>query len=62
MTRTQAKERVESLGGIVASSVSKTIDYVVLGENPGSKADKAQEAGVLILTEDEFLQLLQSHE
>ncbi len=62
MTRTQAKERVESLGGIVASSVSMTIDYVVLGENPGSKADKAQEAGVLILTEDEFLQLLQSHE
>jgi len=62
MTRTQAKERVESLGGIVASSVSKTTDYVVLGENPGSKADKAREAGVRLLTEDEFLQLLPSHE
>ncbi|MCK5584961.1 NAD-dependent DNA ligase LigA [Candidatus Bipolaricaulota bacterium] len=62
MTRSEAGERVKSLGGIVASSVSKTTQYVVLGENPGSKADKAREAGVSLLTEDEFLQLLESHE
>lgn len=62
MTRSQAGERVKLLGGIVASSVSKTTDFVVLGENAGSKADKARELGVRLLTEDEFLQLLESHE
>jgi len=62
MTRSEAGERVKSLGGIVASSVSKTTDFVIQGENPGSKADKAREAGVRLLTEDEFLQLLESHE
>ena len=62
MTRSQTGERVKLLGGIVASSVSKTTDFVVLGENAGSKADKARELGVRLLTEDEFLQLLESHE
>ena len=62
MTRPQAAERVKSLGGIVASSVSKNTDYVVLGENAGSKADKAREIGVRLLSEVEFLRLLESHE
>lgn len=62
MTRSQAGEQVRSLGGIVASSVSKNTDYVVFGENPGSKADKAQEIGVRLLSEVEFLELLKSHE
>jgi len=62
MTRSQAGERVKSLGGIVVSSISKNTDYVVLGENPGSKADKAREIGVLLLSESEFLELLKSHE
>lgn len=62
MTRSEAGERVESLGGIVASSVSKNIDYVVLGDNPGSKADKARELGVPLLYESEFLEMLESYE
>ena len=61
-TRSQAGERVKSRGGIVASSVGKTTDFVVMGDNPGSKADKARELGVRLLTEDEFLHLLESHE
>lgn len=62
MTRSQAGERVRSLGGSVASSISKNTDYVVLGENPGSKADKARDIGVHLLSEVEFLKLLKSYE
>lgn len=62
MTRSEAGERVKSLGGIVASSVSRNTDYIILGENPGSKADKAREIGILLLSESEFLELLESHE
>ena len=62
MTRPEAGDRVKSLGGIVTSSVSKTTDFVILGENPGSKADKARELGVPLLSESEFLQFLESHE
>lgn len=57
-TRDTAKERVESLGGHVASSMSKTTDFVVAGEEPGSKARKAKELGVKIITEDEFLKMI----
>ena len=62
MTRSEAGERVKSLGGIVASSVSKNTDYIILGENPGSKADKAREIGILLLSESEFLEFLESYE
>ena len=62
MTRSQAGERVKSLGGIVVSSISKNTDFVVLGENPGSKADKARDLGVRLLSESEFMELLKSHE
>ncbi len=57
-TRREAKEHIEKLGGIVTNSVSRKTDFVVAGENPGSKIDKARELGVTILTEDDFESLL----
>ncbi len=61
MPRSDAAERVKSLGASVASNVSRTTDYVVVGENPGSKADKASDLGVRRLDEAEFLALLEEH-
>jgi len=58
ITRGKAQELVESLGGIASSSVSQKIDYVVVGESPGSKAEKAQKLGLQILTEEEFLEII----
>jgi DNA ligase (NAD+) len=55
--RDDAKRMVEERGGRVTSSVSKNTSFVVVGEDPGSKADKARELGVRILSEDEFLKL-----
>ncbi|MCP3103323.1 NAD-dependent DNA ligase LigA [Myxococcus sp. K15C18031901] len=60
MTREQAKEEVERRGGKVAGSVSRKTDFVVAGEDAGSKLKKAQELGVRILDEEAFLQLLQT--
>ena len=56
--RDEARNLVESLGGMTASSVSKNVDYVVVGEDPGSKFDKATELGIKILTEEEFKKLI----
>ena len=55
--RNEAKEIVESLGGKISESVTKKTDYVVTGEAPGSKLQKAQSAGITILDEEGFLQL-----
>ncbi|MBU1445750.1 NAD-dependent DNA ligase LigA [Patescibacteria group bacterium] len=55
--RSQAKEMIKNAGGSVSSSVSSHTDYVVVGENPGSKAKKAGELGVTILTEAEFTKM-----
>lgn len=58
MSRDEAKDKIKSLGGKVASSVSKKTDYVLAGENPGSKYDDAQTLGVKIIDEKEFLKLI----
>jgi DNA ligase (NAD+) len=57
-TRDEAKRLVEERGGRVTSSVSKKTDYVVCGEDPGSKVAKAERLDVPILTEEEFERLL----
>ncbi len=59
MTRDQAKDRLENVGAKVSDSVSKKTDYVVAGSEPGSKLAKAEKLGVKILTETDFLKLLQ---
>lgn len=58
MTREGAESRVRSLGGDVSSTVSKNVDYVVIGSEPGSKYDKAKKLDVKIITEKEFLAMI----
>ncbi len=58
MTRNEAKEKIEALGGKTSSSVSKKTDYVVVGTDAGSKFDKARELGVKTLSEKEFLEMV----
>jgi DNA ligase (NAD+) len=57
-TRDEAKKLIEDAGGRVSGSVSKKTDYVVAGEEAGSKLDKARELGVSVITEDEMESLL----
>lgn len=59
MSRDEAKEKIRSLGGDISESVSKKTSFVVVGADPGSKAKKAAELGVTILTEQEFIQIMQ---
>lgn len=58
MSRTEAKARIEAMGGRVTSSVTKKTDYVVAGANPGSKLAKAKKYKIKILDENEFIKLL----
>ena len=58
LSREEAKALLEERGAKVASSVSKKTDYVIIGENPGSKAAKAESLGVAILDESAFHRLV----
>ena len=58
-TREEASEKIENFGGKAAGSVSKKTTYVVVGENAGSKERKARELGIPILSEDDFIQMIQ---
>lgn len=57
-TRSEAKEKIEALGGHVQSSVNKQTHVLVVGEEPGSKLDKAKKIGVQVWSEDQFLKAL----
>ena len=56
MGRTEAKKLIEGFGGALSESVSKKTDILILGENPGSKYDKAKALGIYIMNEAEFLE------
>ena len=58
-TRDEASQTIEQFGGKAAGSVSKKTTYVVVGENAGSKERKARELGIPILSEDDFLAMIQ---
>ena len=60
LSREEAKERIRKAGGDWVTSVSKNTDYVVVGENPGSKYEKAKQLGVKVIDEKEFTELLTS--
>ncbi len=58
LSREEASDKIISLGGKATSSVSSKTDFVITGENPGSKIDKANKLGIKILTEEEFVSRL----
>lgn len=62
LTRSRAGELIQKAGGKVASSVSKKTDYVIVGENAGSKERKARELGLTILDEQTFLQMIKQED
>ena len=57
-TRSQAAKLIEERGGEIASSVGKSVDLVIVGENPGSKYDKARQLGLEIIDEERFAELI----
>ncbi|HAM39281.1 MAG TPA: DNA ligase (NAD(+)) LigA [Elusimicrobia bacterium] len=61
LSRTDAETKVRELGGNATSSVSKKTDFVVVGENPGSKYNEAKRLGIRIIGEEEFLDMIKRH-
>jgi DNA ligase (NAD+) len=59
LTRQEAKDKIKAKGGKIKESVSPLLDYLVVGEEPGSKLEMARKLGVKILNEEEFLKLIQ---
>jgi len=57
-TRDDAKTLIEDFGGRVTNSVSEKTDFVIVGENPGSKFDKAKKLGIKIKSEVDFLKMI----
>jgi DNA ligase (NAD+) len=62
MSRTDAQKRVKDLGGLVASSLSRKVDVLVVGEGPGSKLENAKNLGLKTMSEEEFLKLVEVRE
>lgn len=58
LTRDMAKVKIKELGGKILPSVSKKLDFLVVGDNPGSKLEKSKELGIKIINEDEFLKMI----
>ncbi|MFC1701105.1 BRCT domain-containing protein, partial [Patescibacteria group bacterium] len=58
LTRDEAKNKIRNLGGDISSSVSKNTNYVVVGENPGLKYNKAEKLKIKIVNEKKFLELI----
>ena len=58
LSRPDASDLIKKKGGIVSSSISKNIDYVIVGENPGSKFEKAKKLNLKMIDENEFNELV----
>ena len=58
MTRSRAEEIIEAFGGKTSSSVSSKTSYLLLGDKPGSKLEKARKLGVEIIDEQQFLEMI----
>ena len=61
MTRDEAKQRVQALGALTASTVGEKVDYLVAGEDAGSKLTKAKELGITVLSPKEFDRMIRGH-
>jgi DNA ligase (NAD+) len=58
MSREEAEEKIRLLGGKASGSISKTTDFLVVGENPGSKLAKAEALGIKIISEQELMKMI----
>jgi DNA ligase (NAD+) len=60
LSRELAKEKIVSLGGLVSDSISKNTNYLVSGENPGTKIEKARDLGIKVIGEEDFFEMINS--